>query len=71
MFLQCLSHDADTCIFKYWADKGCVDYRLNVGWAFIYISPNDTYPPSVCCAFLVTEMHCAVQFNVFDICMLS
>ncbi|KAK2173035.1 hypothetical protein NP493_909g00033 [Ridgeia piscesae] len=24
--------------------------------------------PRVCCAFLVTELHCAVQFNVFDIC---
>ena len=24
--------------------------------------------PRVCCAFLATELHCAVQFNVFDIC---
>ena len=23
---------------------------------------------SVCCAFLATELHYAVQFNVFDIC---
>ena len=24
--------------------------------------------PRVCFAFLATELHCAVQFNVFDIC---
>ena len=24
--------------------------------------------PRVYCAFLATELHCAVQFNVFDIC---
>ena len=53
-----------TYIFKFWSDKGCVGYILMwVGHVFRFVLMTH----SVCCAFLATELHCAVQFKVFDI----
>ena len=63
-FRQCGSHDADAYSS---IGRTSVVLAIDLMWVghlfrFLLLTPN------VCRAFLATELHCAVQFKVFDIC---